>query len=463
MVDSSKRAKSTDAIARALGRVKKMAIDSAPNPDAPTSSQTSAGILLPTAGARRFIDMLSDSGSTEAALELFPNIKEPLRDVLNWSNPKFSKATKAVARAVGELFHGTDEHGRSTFPQAVELVGFLSMIAPLLEPDRLVRVAEHAAGTSGAFGPTLYPIGPSGQLKLLLSGYSEQRREELLISLWDASHSGRWWDHTVYDGAPAKAVKRRRKIDPEEQQAITRQIEALITNEGVTTVSLITRAINARTLSFSNDAADLMARVTDPSVPDRLEFMRALSGTDDEDHRVLVSHLPFLRPNERPESPTSVMIAMLLTARGGPAEFDFANMPKDPSEWSELYPKASLIPFPFPEVFRKIHGQRMPGLPGSDIIIIKNADQLKANGEYMGNCTFSYLRYCETGERVIGRTSHGGVDYNFALLRGADGTYTAGELNSRFNDGGVPNDVRASRDRLLNGINAIITGAPPQN
>jgi hypothetical protein len=434
-----------------------MATDAPANPDAPTSTQTSAGVLLPTAGARRFIDMLSDAGCTEKALELFPNIKEPLRDVLNWSNPKFSKATKAVARSVGELFHGHDEHGRSTYPQAVELVGFLSMIAPLLEPDRIVRIAEHAAKTAAAFGPTLYPIGPSGQLKLMLSGYSEPRREELLISLWDAIHSGRWWDHTVSDGAAKLPVHhRRRKVDHEEQEAINRQISTLITNEGTCTLDLVTRAINARTLSFSNDAAELMARIPNPSESVLVEFQRSLAQTEDEDHKVLVSHIPFLKPNDRPESPAATMIALLLTARGGPAEFDFTTMPKDPGEWAELYPRASLIPFPYPSVFKEINGQRMPGLAGCDIMIIKNADQLKENGDYMGNCTFSYLQRCQTGDLVIGRSTYEAVDYNYELRKDANGTWIAGQLNSRFNGGQVPPAFATAIGRLLNGVNAII-------
>jgi hypothetical protein len=463
MTESPKRATATSSIARALARVQKSAVTAPPNPDAPVSVQTSAGILLPTAAARRFIDALVDAGTPERVNERYANLKEPLRDVLNWSNPKFSKATKAVARAVGSVLVGTDENGVSTFAQGVELVSFLSMIAPLLEPDRIARIAEHASKTTSAFGPTLYPIGPFGQLRLMLDSYSEVRREELLISLWDSVHDGRWWNHTVGDRKVrrdgTRAIKRRRKVDEEERQAIAGQLRAIMGQEGVCTLDLLTRAIQARTLSFSQDAAELMMRIPEPDKKTKREFLEALAGSDDEDHRVLASYIPFLKPGDRPESPVSTMIALLLTVRGGPAEIDLSAMPKDPDDWSALYPHASLVPFPYDKVFSDIHGQRMPGLPGADIFIIPNADELKKNGEFMGNCTFSYRDRCEQGSHVIGRCTYAGIEYNFSIRRQTQTHWAVGEVNSRFNHGNVPPEVRESVDRLINGVNAILVQA----
>jgi hypothetical protein len=460
MVEPSKRSAATASIARALARIQTMATDAAPNPDAPVSLQTSAGTLLPTASARRFIDALVDAGSPERVSERFANLKEPLRDALNWSNPKFSKATKAVARTVGAVLTGTDDNGVSTFNQGVEMVGYLSMISPLLEPDRLVRVAERAAVTKTSFGPTLFPLGPYGQLRLMLTNYSEPRREELLISLWDALHDGRWWDHTMEaDTAGENPKHRRRNIGNEEREAIAAQVRTIMDRRGACSLELVTSAILARTLSYSAEAAAMMRRIPEPSAKTRKEFLAALA-TADMDHQVLATHIPFLKPGERPESPASSMIAMLLTSRGGPVVFNPAEMPRDPEEWKDLYPDASLAYFPYHPIFRQINGRPMPGLTGAEILIIRNANQLRRNADHMGNCTFGYLTRCETGNHVIGRTTYDGTDYNFALTSRNGQEWGLGEINSRYNHGNVPPAVRDSVGRLINGVNASIAALP---
>jgi hypothetical protein len=227
----------------------------------------------------------------------------------------------------------------------------------------------------------------------------------------------------------------------------------------VATLDLLTRAIEARTLSFSHDAAELMTRVPTPDEVTMRDFLRTLSQSDDEDHRVLASHLPFLKPGERPESPIATMVALLLTTHGGPGVFDFAEMPEDPADWSELYPSASREPFKVPSVFREIHGQRMPGLAGQDINLMLNADKLKKNGDYMGNCTFSYRNRCEAGTCVIGRLLFEGTEYNYSMNL-ANGQWAPGEVNSRFNAGGVPDGVREAVARLIHGVNAVLAQRP---
>lgn len=414
-----------------------------------------AGSLLPTAAARAAIDALVDAGTVDRVREDHANFKRLLQGALDWHGPKFTHSTKAVARAVGAVAQGSVA-GVSSYPQAVELVSFLAVASPLLEPDRLARIAEHASSTPFAYGPTLYQLGPAGQLRQLLSCYTESRREQLLKSLWDAIHDGRWFDHTI--GRQGHQTRHRSRVSAEERAAINRQLESLMRERGIPELDLLTKAMVARTLSYSADMVALVKRIPEPTTGGRRTFLDVLHRSDDEDHRLLAARIPWLLPGERPESPAATMIALLLTVRGGPADFDPDQMPKDPDSWEDLYPAASQAPFPYPELFKKIQGTRMPGLPGNDIRFMLNADRLKQNGDHMGNCTFSYRQQCEQGTCVIGHCTYEGVEFNYELGYTADRGWVRRQVNSRFNGGNVPNAVTDAVDRLAHGINAALAG-----
>ncbi len=444
----------SDVIRRALARVAAANPATYRSPDSVDSDvQVSAGVTLPTAAARRFIDYAVLS-TPEALAAEFPNLKDPLRDVTDWTRPKFTKATKAVIRALGPVFTGSNQYG-STYPQAVEMLGYLSIIAPMLEPDRLARIAAAAATTNSAFEPVLFPIGPLGQLRLLLNRFSEQRREELLLSLWNAAHDGRWWYHA--DGTPPQ--HRNRRIPPEAVTAARQQLEEA-TADGSLTLPVITRAMRFRALGYSDELRAHVRHLPEPTALERHDFVLALNEIDDEDYRILAANIPFLTPAERPASPIPTMLAILVTALGGPSNEPQWEFVEDPAEWDDLYPAASRQAFPYPPLFRQLRGQTMPGL-ACEIQIMRNPDELKRNGDFMGNCTFSYVQRCIDGSNAIGRTEYGGVEYNFALVV-RDGRWTPGEINSRFNRGNVPDVIRDSVRRLAEGINAALAGAPRQ-
>lgn len=442
---------SSSAIQRALAKIQSSSNAVQNQNDVLHSPQ--APNTLPTAIARRIIDGFAQATTPEEAAETCGSLKVALRDVLNWNNPKFSKSTKAVARSVGELFSATNAKGEPLYCQAVEMVSFLSVISPLLEPDRLARIADHALTTESAFGPTLYAIGPSGQLKKLLACYNEDRREKLLISLWDSIHDGRWWNHTSpLANNPNGRNKRQSQQRKEEREAIAAQIRELINEHGECTIELLTQAVQTRTLSYSDPAADLMRRILPDTPRSHRLFVESLRASDDEDHRVLASHISALRANERPESPLPHMVALLLAVRGGPAEFDPAEMPTDPETWEDLYPEASLDAFPLAAAVRALQGATLPGLEEVRISVLRNANLLKLNSDYMGNCTGSYNLYCLRGERVVFFSSYNGGEYNYAFYREGP-HYRVGEVNSRFNRGNVPPEFRLAVENLCANLN----------
>ncbi len=433
---------SRDLILRALRLVSGM--------DATTTTRTSAAVSLPTARAVKAVDYLASAGSADVLRSRENNLKVILRDALDWDNPKFTRSTKAVAKAIGMLLLGSGQDGHSTYQTGVELVGYLTVIAPLLEPDRLARVAAHAAETTNAAGPIRYHLGTHSQLKMILAPYKDDRVEHLVISLWDAAHDGQWWEHTT---GVRSAGRRRRNLPPEQVEVVREQLERVLGGARVPTADLLAEAIAVRELSFSQDAIAAMRRTPEPDHAGYQRFTSALRDSDDNDHRVLAAYLPWLSVTDRPESPIPQMVAVLLTACGGASDFDAGEMPERPADWGDLYPAASRQPFPFPEGVLALHGARMPGLPGADAMLMKNADQLRKNANYMGNCTFSYRARCEQGSCAIGRFTHRGVDYNFSVVSHA-GRWSLGEINSRFNRGRVPQDVRASAAQLAEGIRA---------
>ena len=422
-----------------------------------TAEVALSGAVLPTAKARQAVDTLAIAGSPEGFDERGLDLKGLLGGALNWDDPKFTRATKAVTRTFGQILSGTNSKDESTYAAGVEMLSFLAGVAPLLEPDRLDRIAQYALDAQVAYGHLKYLTGFSGQLKLMLSGYQEARREELIIDLWNCVHAGRWWDHTTgdrfvrNDGHRLTTGSRRRAMDMDEEQrnVVTRQVQELLDGRGEPTAELLARAVRSRSLSYTQDMADLMSRIVEPDKNGRQVLLDALASSDDEDHRVLAAHIPWLKAVERPECPAAIMTSVLLTVLGGPAEFRFAAaLPSHPQGWDELYPEASREAFPIPEPLRSMQGKRLPGLTGSDTQVCWNADLLKRNANHMGNCTFSYLSRCQQGTTAILRVAYAGTDYNVAVNIAQNG-YTLGEINSRFNAGNVPTEVSDAANILV--------------
>ena len=72
----------------------------------------------------------------------------------------------------------------------------------------------------------------------------------------------------------------------------------------------------------------------------------------------------------------------------------------------------------------------------------------------MGNCTYLYRNEMEHGTYALFRIVTPGDVYNAAMTLDGQGRWRLREINSRFNRGGVPPDVKA-------GFDALIAAAPP--
>jgi hypothetical protein len=417
---------------------------------------------LPTAALQQTLADLTDAQNAAELTARRPDMKALLVQALDWCEPTSTRATKPVVKAISAALLDNAPDGQSAYAQAVEMVSYLSLWAPLLEPDRLARVATHAASTPFAYSPIRYGLGPSGQLRLMLAHFSDERREALACSLWDEAHDGRWWQHTAgdrkvrKDGRRARAT-RRTATQAEERVAVGEQIDSLLGAHGVPSVALLTQAITTGALSFSHDTAELVRRTPAPTARERRELLEAVNRSGDEDHRTLVSLLPWLHPAERPESPVSLMIALLLTVLGGPAEFTKDKLPAKPATFAHLFPDASLELFGCHAAIHAMTGERMPGLAGADVRVVKNAQELQRNGAYMGNCTFSKLKSCIDGNYVLVRFTHLGTDYNAGFVKGgANGNYRVAEVKARFNRS-APAKVVDACGRLATAFTAATT------
>lgn len=411
---------------------------------------------VPSAKARVALDRIAAYGSYDEFNATMPNIKALLRDVLGWNGQ--NKLNKVINRTVVGAMSTTDETtGYPLYPQAVEMLSFLALCAPLLEPDRLARIAALAQDTPNAYKPIRYMVKPAGQLRALLSRYNEARREQLLASLWVTAHDGRWWDAT--SGTPVGQRRRRRNRDdrPQEQRdAIAEQIQAVLAGDATPSPHTVGEAFLTRQLTYSPEAAQILGTMRVRNQAERKELTVHLDHPD-SDVPVLLSYVRALYPDERPESPIPALIDSLARDLGEDIDEPDA-LPDRPEEWEDLYPAASREGFPMPNRIRALGNRDAPGLPGSKVRMMRHADMLRANANHMGNCTFSYRARSEAGSAFIGHLEWDGGEYNFAVnaRRAApDGpvTWTVGEINSRFNRGNVPQQVRTAVQTMVAGLN----------
>lgn len=423
-------------------------------PAQPDSSTPAAPRPLPTATFRVAVDQLAGHGTYEALDASMPNLKALIGAALNWSGQP--RATKPVTKAIGAAMSGRDDQDASLYPQALEMLTFLALCAPLLEPDRLARVAALAARTPNAYKPIRYLVTPAAQLRKLLEHYGEARREKLLASLWVTAHHGRWWNATSGTPVgPARARRANQTVDPEQAAAIKEQIGLVMRGAAVPTAATIAGAFDNRALTYSQDAARILGGTRVLTREDRRR-LAAHAKHPDADVPVLLSYVTALLPDERAESPIPALIATLVRDL---AE-DFENtgvLPEKPEEWSELYPESSREGFPMPNRMRALDMVSVAALPGAQVTMMRHPDMLKRNADHMGNCTFSYRPRCENGTSFIGHLAYGEGEYNFAISARThpDGrvTYSLGEINSRFNRRLVPEEVAREVSALIAGLN----------
>lgn len=431
---------------------------------APTGTGASpAGIgVLPTARVRTALDELAGAGSIEALSATSPDMKRLVKDACDWAgavvaSPKDTgvRGTGAVVKAVGSAITGVDESGESTYHRTVEMISFATACAPLLDADRMTRLIGHAGKVSCSYAPIRYTAELAGNLQLLLRGYQAQRAEQLLVSLWLLAHQGRWWELI---GSPVPNRRGRRLAQTEEEKertdaSVARFRAALENPAARIPAQVLLDVIATRSLTYSPPAAQMMHRLI--ATPQQLsDIAAAANASPDADAHLVVAHIPNLAPDQRPPSPIPAMVSALIDMLGEMAdrrdrEAISAQLPKKPKEWWELYPKASLRPFPIPAAVLRIDGAVLPGTGGpgqpaqAQVEILRTPHALKLNGDEMGNCTFSlHGKDCESGREVISRVYQNASVYNFSLVQ-RGGAWVLGEINSRANAGNVPPAITA--------------------
>ena len=204
---------------------------------------------------------------------------------------------------------------------------------------------------------------------------------------------------------------------------------------------LISSAKNLFSFQLSNAASDASLS-TSPSVdPD-------VDSPVDPDVALLASYIPWLSSDERLESPVSGLLDILLQVTSTLENYRF---PDKPRSFTELFPNIMLYEtteFPFTPT---VLGQDRRALTkDSSLEVVRNSHQLQENRQYMGNCTWSYKNRMEKGEYVLFRIHQGNTVYNGSMtLDKKQGTWRLGEINSRHNRGGVPEDIRAAFRKFI--------------
>lgn len=458
----------------------------------PGSGTAPVRASVPSARARAVIEHLVQLGTIEALDATSPNLKVMCRDLFDWHSPDGqNRASGNVVKAFGRALTARDDAGHSLYSQAVEMAGFAAAAAPLLQPDRLARIIDLAPTVTSAFAPERYTMQLTGALRTVLSRYPEQRREQLLATLWTSAHDGRWWDMTsgvVTIKVENPRRRRRNAADAEAEEAadeaaqaaeaeaarVRREVLAGVAPEDVALTTAV-ESLLAGTLAYTPSTATLVHSVPHSAAMEEVmvelaDRMRKGEAVD-PDRALTASHLPWLLPSQRPESPITWLAKTLvrsITPDEQTGQIDRDAMPAKPKAWKDLYPLAELVGFPYPPEIRALHRSVVPGTDATDtpaiIELITNPAELAANRDYMGNCTWSYKDRLESGQNVLFKIWHGQDCFNVALARGEQwaqqtvnqpgARWVLREMNSRFNEAYrrpelISREVRAGVDAIL--------------
>jgi len=377
-----------------------------------------ASNVVPTAKTRGALDYLVSS-TLDDLMNPALDVREISESLFNWSGSP--KATKSVMKAFGDALQVPGKYSH-----AVELAAYVAALAPLLEPDRLARLFGAINEVSTAFAPARYTLQLANKLEWILKPYPEERREKLAYSLWVEAHTGRWWDLTA--GVDVAAGGEAPEPLPEDE--------------------LLT-LFESMKLPWTPETAEQFARIPETdAIRDTLAAYNNALLRDkmvDPDTAVLASHIPWLKPMERPESPVG---GLLETMRDIHNELQY-ELPKKPQTFSSLFPDIKLYggtQFPFPNSVLLASGRLL--VDNVSMEVVKDATQLADNRTYMGNCTWSYKGRMEKGEYVLFRLHNGGEIYNASMTLYKN-RWAVGEVNARFNRGNVPNKVRDAFARFV--------------
>lgn len=392
------------------------------------SSETKTTHVVPTSKTRSAIELLADS-SPETMVNHQTNLRDVAEGLFNWSGK--IRTTKPVIRALNVALNTEGK-----YHHAVELAAYIAALSPLLEPDRLARLFGALNEVETAYAPARYTLQLSHKLDKILSGFNEERREKLAYSLWVESHKGRWWDLTAGQAnnveVEAQADEIEDTVDMEEGLKAFSEFKLPWSPENIKFISNLKENNSIRDSLKRYNTALLKGKVVDPDIA------------------LLASYIKWLKIDERPESPVGSLLDNLIYLKNE-VDFDF---PEKPKSFASLFPNITFYGgahFPFPNSIIFTDGKNLT--PSAKLEVVKTATELAENRTFMGNCTWSYKGRMEKGEYVLYRVHHNGEIYNGSVV--LSGTkWRLGELNSRFNRGTVPPEVRTA-------FNAFISKLPP--
>jgi hypothetical protein len=383
------------------------------------NSEHKTANVVPTSKTRSAIDLLADS-SPEKMLDHQVNLREVASGLFNWSGK--TRTTKSVIRALNVALTTPGK-----YHHAVELSAYISALSPMMEPDRIARLFTALNEVETAYSPARYTLQLSHKLSKILSEFNEDRRERLAYSLWVEAHKGRWWDLTAGEQQEAPAVD---EAEPAKEELMPRkELIELFTNfklpwntSNVYQISKLPENEEIREALQNYNNSLLKGKIVDPDIA------------------LLASYIPWLEIDERPESPIGSLLDNLIMLKN---EIDF-DFPEKPKSFAALFPNITFYGganFPFPNSILVNDGKNLT--KDAKLEVVKTATDLAANRTYMGNCTWSYKSRMEQGHYVLFRVHHNGEIYNGSLTLN-NNRWRLGEINSRFNRGQVPNEIRSA-------------------
>lgn len=391
---------------------------------AQTNVNAGSKAVIPTAKTRAALEILTSS-TAESLMSEEVNLRELLNDLFSWDGK--NKVNKNLIR---EFNTALNTEGK--YAHTVELTGFLVALAPMLEPDRLARLYSAVKESDNVYSPIKYTLQLSAVAKKIFQNFSEERIERLAHSLWVSTHTGNWWDITL-------GVQREPIPEP--------------VNSTEWTTAAAVKALEKGELHWSMESAEALRKSKRTANLTKFykEYRDGLNRGEvlPAEPSLLSAYIPWLEINERPESPVFSILQILQPIM----ENDRYRLPKKPREFRELFPPiaAQLIySFPLPVVFSHTESIALP--EGAEAVLISDAQQLAANANFMGNCTMSYRGSMEAGNYALLRITYNDNTYNAAIQKRAGGRWSLGEINSRYNRGNVPPELRQALNVYASGL-----------
>lgn len=422
------------------------------NKTAPKDGEEATPDLMPTAKARHVMErLINGSPSDFEGVPLRPLVK----DLFDWDGKNHTN--KPLIRAFDEAIST-----KGTYPQAVEMLGFLSASAPLLEADQIARILAKAKDTKTAFAPTLYTLNFSQRVKEAFEYLSSERRERILSSMWDTIHNGRWWNTTAAIGREV-AQGNEEEVSPAKLMKIFESYIKSVENKDEENQSLqiLDEAL------WSEKAQDDFAKHIKTKLSKDIALLsenfrkQLVQGKSiNPDVAIYLSAVPWLAPNQRPESPISGMLRVLNSIYGD-KDLDLKK-PKKPNSFQDYFENTGLdiaslgqIDYLFdPNVIRSM--ENIEFMPNFKLKLIANKAKLRENAKHMGNCTLTYESNMDKGEYALFYATDGKDHYNLAISLSGN-KWSVREVNSRFNRG-VDQKVKDAFKKVVGTVPSVDAG-----